>query len=257
MIWFTLVACRETLVPGVPAPERDAQRAWGRLLHQVVTEDGFVDYDLLEQNRQPLDEYVAWLGTENAWKGRMTKDWHHQFLNAYNALTIYQILVRGRPASVLDVPSIVPKPGWGFFVATDFKMDEERLSLYEIEHERIRAKELDYRDHAAMNCGSRSCPPLRNELYRSAELQDQLDEQMERWVADDERGVRIVDGKVVMSPIFHWFERDFVFDSAGSNVCEIAAQHAFGPKRAALKRAVAEGCVYDVFEYDWSLNDAR
>lgn len=256
LVLLTLLGCRETLVPGVAAPERDAQRAWGKLLRQAVTDDGYVDYDVLEADRAALDGYVAWLGTEGAWEGRLNKDWHAQYLNAYNALTIFQVLVRGRPASVLDVPSIVPVSGFGFFYATDFKLDNEELSLAEIEHERLRQKELDYRDHAALNCASRSCPPLRNELYRTPQLNEQLQNQMERWVADDERGVRVVDGAVVMSPLFDWYNRDFEFGSIGQNVCEVAAQFAEGEKRAVLKRLAGEGCPHTTFEYDWSLNDS-
>lgn len=251
-----LAGCRETLVPGVPPPQRDAQRAWGELLSEVVTDDGYVDYDALESNREPLDGYVAWLATEEAWKGKLTKDWHAQYLNAYNALTIFQVLVRGRPASVLDVSSIVPVAGFGFFYGTDFELDDERLSLAEIEHERLRLKEVDYRDHAAMNCASRSCPPLRRELYKVGRLDEQLQEQMERWVADDERGVRIEDGALVMSPIFDWYPRDFEFGSAGLNVCEVAAQYAKGDKRALLRKLGAQGCPHTTFAYDWSLNDA-
>ncbi len=257
MLLLALLGCRETLVPGVPPPERDAMRAWGALLGEVVTEDGYVDYDALEANREPLDGYVAWLGSDAAWDGRLTKDWHAQYLNAYNALTIFQVLVRGRPASVLDVPSIVPKPGFGFFYATDFRMGIEKLSLAEIEHERLRLKELDYRDHAALNCASRSCPPLRAELYKSGRLDEQLQDQMERWVADDERGIRIVDGGLVFSPIFEWYGRDFEFDSAGLNLCQVAAQYAKGDKRALLRKLGAQGCPHTTFEYDWSLNDAR
>ena len=40
---LALTACRETLVPGVSAPERDAQRAWGRALKRAVTDDGYVE----------------------------------------------------------------------------------------------------------------------------------------------------------------------------------------------------------------------
>jgi hypothetical protein len=256
VLLLALLACRETLVPGVPVPERDAQRAWGQLLAEVVTEDGYVDYDALEDNREPLDGYVAWLATDEAWKGKLTKDWHAQYLNAYNALTLFQVLVRGRPASVLDVPSIVPKPGFGFFYATDFRLGDEKLSLAEIEHERLRLKELDYRDHAALNCASRSCPPLRGELYKVGRLDEQLQDQMERWVADDERGVRIVDGALVMSPIFDWYARDFEFASAGMNVCQVAALYASGDKRALLRTLGNQECPHTTFSYDWSLNDA-
>lgn len=253
-------ACRQELTSSAQL-RKDAPKAYEDLLGRVVSPDGRVDYDALEADRGPLDGYVAWLGSEKAWQGRMTKDWHAQYLNAYNALVLYQVLERGRPASVLDVrggglSALVPIAGYGFFHATEFALGEETLTLSEIENERIRWKELDYRDHAALNCASRSCPPLRAELYRTPALDAQLDDQMQRWVADPDRGVRIEGGTLVMSPIFDWFARDFDFFSAGLDVCTIVADHTEDPDTAEQLRALSEeGCPTSTFPYDWSLND--
>src|SRR5690242_1855532 len=98
-----LLACRESLPPPNVDVEKDAGRELTALLESVVTPDGLVDYDALEANRGALDGYVAWLGSEKAWQGRLTKEWHAQYLNAYNAFVLYQVLERGRPASVMDV----------------------------------------------------------------------------------------------------------------------------------------------------------
>lgn len=247
--------CRQSMSSPVKEAKRDATRAWEELLGRIVI-DGRVDYDTLTAEREALDAYVAWLGSEDAWQGRMTKDWHAQYLNAYNALVLFQVLERGRPASVLDVKGWIPKPGSGFFVETQFPLGVEWLSLSEIEHERLRWKEMDYRDHAAMNCASQSCPPLRAELYRPKDLQAQLDEQMAAWVADDARGLRFEGDEVVFSPIFDWFARDFEFFSAGQSLCEIAAEHAVGKRRVRLTELQAKGCPHRFFAYDWALNDA-
>ncbi len=250
--------CRRTMVanPLLP-PTRDAIDAWNEALGQVVTEDGYVDYAVLEENRGALVDYVGWLGSEEAWVGRVTKDWHAQYLNAYNALVLFQILERDRPASVMDARDWFPADGAAFFHLTQFELGVEHLTLSEIENERLRWKEMDYRDHAALNCGARSCPPMRGELYRTPILQEQLENQMRRWVADDARGVRFEGDKALFNPIFDWYGRDFAFFSAGQDLCTIASQHVGGPKRRKLEELAEQGCPHDFFAYDWALNQSR
>jgi hypothetical protein len=237
--------------------DKESGKALNELLGRVVTPDGYVDWDALEADRQPLDAYISWLSSERAWQGRITKEWHAQYLNAYNMLVLWQVLERGRPASVHDVKGMIPVDGWKFFSGTQFELGVEWLTLSEIENERIRWKEMDYRDHAALNCASMGCPPLRNELYRLPALQSQLDDQMQRWIMDDVRGVRIEDGVAVFSPIFDWYARDFEFFSAGQDLCELAAEHAIGEKQQQLRQLAGRGCPHRFSEYDWSLNDAE
>jgi len=255
MLLLLALACRSPMYPPIPL-DGDPRKAYTAMLGQVVTEEGLVDYDLIEANRRPLDRMVAWLGDESSYKGKKARHRHAYWLNAYNALVLYQVMERDRPSSVLEPKGWLPMDGSAFFFETTFEVGERRLSLSEIEHERIRHTELDFRDHAALNCASMSCPPMRNELYRTERLQEQLREQMEVWVMDDERGVRIEDGEVVFNPIFDWFERDFIFTSAGMSICEIAVSYADGPKKKRLRRLADNGCPHRFFEYDWSLNDA-
>ena len=249
------LACRTTLTTDVD-PDGDPRKAYGKLLADVVTDDGLVDYDLLDKRRKALDRFVAWLATDEAHMGKKAKQRHAYWLNAYNALVLFQVLERDRPESVLTPSGWIPKPGAAFFVETAFIVGGEAVSLSEIEHERVRMLELDYRDHAALNCASMSCPPLRAELYTPGELQNQLHDQMARWVMDDERGVRVEGDEAVFNPIFDWFARDFVFTSAGMDLCEIAATYATGSKQAQLQRISENGCAHRFFEYNWSLNDA-
>ncbi len=247
--------CRTSMIPEHVPPDREPAAAYANLLERVVTEDGLVDYDALEADREPLDRYVAWLAGDPM-RGRQSMDRHAFWLNAYNALVLYQVLERGRPDSVLDVNGWIPAEGAGFFYETQFKIEQDWLSLSEIENERIRWMELDLRDHSALNCASRSCPPLRAELYRPAQLDRQLKEQMRRWMEDDERGVRIEAGVAVFNPIFDWYARDFEFFSVGKDICEVAAFHVGKEKAAALLELHEQGCPHRFSEYDWRLNDA-
>lgn len=249
-----LAGCRAVIEPKVPPPDRDPSDAWEALLGSVVTPDGLVDYDTLEANRGPLDDYVAWIGKE---RSIARSNQRHAFmLNAYNALVLFQVLERGRPGSVLDVDGWLPEPGSAFFFETAFRVDGTATSLHEIEHEYLRFKQLDYRDHAAINCASRSCPPLRPTLYDNNRLDKQLKEQMMVWVADDARGVSVRRDEAVFSPIFDWYAYDFDFQTQGEDLCTIAARFAVGPKRTALRGLAARGCPHRFADYDWSLNDA-
>lgn len=248
-----LGACRPVMAPKVPAPDFDPSDAWEALLGQVVTADGLVDYDKLEANRGPLDEYVAWIGKYR--RPPRSNQRHAFMLNAYNALVLYQVLERGRPASVQDVDGWLPKPGSAFFYETAFLVDGTPTSLDEIGTEYLRFKQLDYRDHAAMNGASRSSPPLRPSLYDTTHVEKQLREQMMRWVADDARGVRVEDGVAVFSPIFDWYGYDFDFQTQGDDLCSIASRFAAGAKKLALRKASAVGCPHRYFEFDDALND--
>lgn len=252
-----LLACRTTLVAPVPAPAADPTQAYADLLARVVTNEGFVDYDLLAVNRAPLDAYVAWLG--RARNQPHTPDGGlAMYLNAYNALVLFSVLEHGRPASVKDVPGRwVSTPGAGFFVDTAFAVGRDHLSLWEIEHERIRRRSEDLRAHAAMNCASRSCPPMVRSVFKEKVLDAQLDRQMKRWINDPERGVRVDGDEAVFSPIFDWFSADFHLWTGGDDPCTTAAAYAQPELATNLKTLAARGCPHRFADYDWRLNDAK
>ncbi len=250
-----LFACRATMSSDAEGMG-DPTAAWNSVLGLVVTPEGLVDYDRLERNRQALDEYVAWVGTPKAVPGRPDERLAFS-LNAYNALVLFAVLEDGRPASVHDVPGrLFSKPGAGFFVERQFAVGNDLLSLYELEHERIRGRSQDYRVHGALNCASRSCPPLGSELFTGADLDAQLDVAMRRFVEDPERGVTVEEGTAVFSPIFDWYARDFTVWTVGKDLCAVAAKHARGPLASDLSALSKQGCPHRFRAYDWSLNDA-
>ncbi len=255
LLLLALLGCR-TVMTSDAEISGNPIRQWERVLAQSVTDEGLVDYDHLEANREALDKYVAWVHSSKPWEGKKTRERHALYLNAYNALVLFQVLERDRPPSVLEPRGWIPKGGSAFFVETAFVMGPDTLSLSEIEHERIRMKELDYRDHAAMNCASMSCPPMRPEVYLPVNLDAQLTDQMNRWMQDERTGVRIEGDVAVFNPIFDWFERDFWFTTAGMDRCEIAAQHTTGAKQKKLLELHEQGCPHRTFDYDWALNDA-
>jgi hypothetical protein len=247
-----LGGCQKAVEPRSPVPETDPSTAYEALLMRVVTEDGYVDWTALRQNPEPLDRYVAWLSR----KAAIPEDRdaaHATWLNAYNAWTLLGVLDNGVPDSVRDVKGWLPKKGAGFFYEQTFSLGGQRVSLYTAEHKHIRRGFEDWRDHAALNCASASCPPLRRELYDPARLDEQLDDQARRWAMDPVRGW-YVDGEVVVfSPLFEWFRGDFPTEQPGG-LCQLMARHAESGRQTTLMDMAEKGCPRDFFEYDWRLN---
>ncbi len=258
-LWLTLgvlSGCREDLGPRDGKRDSEAVEAWGNLLGQVVTDDGLVDYDRLAAQRAVLDRYLVHLSARSVLDKKGPKIRHALWLNAYNALVLHSVLERGRPASVLDVEGLLPVPGVGFFVATQYEVGGELVSLWDIEHERLRLYYQDLRDHGALNCASRACPPLRPSLYTVPGLGEQLDEQMRVWLNDPARGVWVDGDTAVFSALFDWYARDFEVWSAGRDPCSVAAEYADEPLASALAVLSAQGCPRRFMDYDWSLNQA-
>jgi hypothetical protein len=124
------------------------------------------------------------------------------WLNLYNAgaLSLAARAFAEGAESVLRVP--------GAFDAPAFHIAGEQLSLDAIEHGKIR-RFGDPRIHAALVCGSVSCPTLHHEPYRGDQLEVQLDEQMRRFLAGGAAQLEMDTRTVYLSRVFLWYGGDF------------------------------------------------
>ncbi len=166
------------------------------------------------------------------------------WLNAYNALAISGVL-KHYPGikSVSDVA-----PDFGFFKAKTFTVGGKSLSLNDIENDIVRKQFGDARIHAALNCASVSCPPLRAEAFRVDALEKQLEEQMRGFVRDASRNrITAATGEVQLSSIFDWYKDDF------KGVGTFVARYLDPPEAAAVQAAEKAGAL-KFLPYDWSLN---
>ena len=82
------------------------------------------------------------------------------WINAYNALTIFHVLNYWPHISSVKTVVKGSEP-YLFFKARVHKVAGRYRSLDDIEHSILRVKFADPRIHAALNCASISCPPLR------------------------------------------------------------------------------------------------
>ena len=125
------------------------------------------------------------------------------WLNLYNAgaLDLAADTYDSAEGTVLRVP--------GGFSRTWASIADENLSLEEIEHAKIR-RFRDPRIHAALVCGSASCPTLRYEPYRGPGLDDQLSDQMSDFLRHGGAHADRTAGKLSLSRILLWYGADFV-----------------------------------------------
>lgn len=245
-----------------PAPKPSAAAAfdqshalWTEVLAAHVRGDAF-DYAKLKKDRARLDQYIGVLESVKpdelaAWK----KNEQYAFwINAYNAYTV-RLVVDAYPIdSIKDLGSLL-KSVWDREVAPlgalapDLK--SSKLTLNEIEHEILRPKFADARVHAAVNCASQGCPPLRAEAFRPADLDEQLDEQVSLWLHDEKRN-RFDESKrrLQISKVFDWFKDDFVRDakSVPAWIARYVPEHEAWLTDPKVKLDI------DHLDYSWKLN---
>ena len=168
------------------------------------------------------------------------------WINAYNILAI-DLARRHYPIDSIRSIGSFFSPVWK---KTAGEIGGRSYTLHEIEHGILRPMG-EPRIHAAIVCASLSCPPLRREPYRAAELEAQLDDNMRRWLADPRKGARIDRSArtLYLSPILDWFAEDF-----GDSVPSFVAAH-LPDADASWIRAQGSALRIRYFEYDWSLND--
>ena len=173
------------------------------------------------------------------------------WINLYNAgaLLLAADARRGGEGSVLRVPGGFRRP-----VVT---IDGEVLSLDAIEHAKVR-RFGDPRIHAALVCGSVSCPTLRPEPYRGHDLQTAMDDQFRSLLAD---GGAVADpeaGRLLLSRILRWYGADFVRPEGMPTFLPVSARRVAESVAPWLDPAVAEWVretrpEVDFLPYDWGL----
>ena len=227
------------------------------VLSSYVDEDGWVIYDVLQPSRQLLDSFNNGLAeVDDATLSNWSEPEQIAFwINAYNSLTL---------KSIVDQTPLKPsiKDITGVWRLRKHPINQNQKTLNEIEHDVLRVDFDEPRLHAAIVCAAISCPPLRNEAFTGENLDTQLDEQVEQWLARPD-GLKIDKsaGEVKISKIFDWFGGDWI-PSYGVDAGFTGSKE----ERAVLNfisnyvsdddRAYLEAGEYTLsyFDYDWALN---
>ena len=186
-------------------------------------------------SRKALDAHLAALASADpkTIAGRNAK--MAFWINAYNACVIDMVLKRYPIKSVMDVK--------GFFKTEGCNVAGSQRSLDGIEKGILRKKPFgDPRLHFALNCASKSCPPLLGRAWTGKGLSGHLDKATAGFIKSG--GARVEGGTLHISNLFEWYADDFKKTAPTT--------HAYIGKYLPAAADASLAIAYD--DYDWSLN---
>jgi hypothetical protein len=249
---FVSALAASTCAAEIPADVVTATTAYGTLLARYVTPRG-VKYEAWRSSGADLksiSEVV--MHYRNADPKALAPDERKAlYINLYNAKMLETVLLGNPKGSIKELSKGVNS--LEIFSRAMLTFDQKTISLNEFE-KRLREEFKDPRIHFAVNCASKSCPPIRPEPYDAATLDAQLDDAVRKYLASPGAVTTRSDGgkaKIVAAKIFDWYADDFK-ESGGA----LAFIQKFGPADAA--DAIAGGkAKLEFADYDWSLNAAK
>jgi hypothetical protein len=232
----------------VPAPRgaargrEDAESTWARVLSRHVDERGRIDFAALAKDPGDLQAFVAWVGAVSPRSDPSSFPTRASvltyYLNAYNALAMYDVIESGIPARLDRIK-------FKFFYKNRLLMGGRRISLYDLENKLVRPMG-DPRVHFALNCMVRGCPRLPREPFRADRLDDQLDAAAKLFFSEA-RNVELQPEKktVRFSEILRIYTRDFL--ARAGSLIDYANRY--------RSEKISTGWKVEFIPYDWKLNE--
>ncbi|UCG24865.1 MAG: DUF547 domain-containing protein, partial [Chloroflexota bacterium] len=228
-----------------------------------------VDYAALRDSQAYADYHEECLAALRHFKpdSLTTDDARRAFwINLYNALVLDAVITFGVQSSVTEGRLGI----LAFFRRAAYLIDGRRVSLEDIEHGILRANRgnpyvpgphfasddprlawslpLDPRLHFALNCGGRSCPPIRS--YSADKLDTQLDLATLGFV-DATVVVRPEKNQVQLSRILGWYAKDF---GGRDGVLKFLVAHLPDDARRDFLIEAGTTLRLKYSAYDWGLN---
>lgn len=188
------------------------------------------------------------------------------WINLYNTLVLDGVIALGVQYSVME-----RRAGITFFRQAAYTVGGQRVSCDDIEHGILRANRghplypgkqfrsydprlkwviepFDVRIHFALNCASRSCPPIR--AYSPETSDSQLDMATRNFLATDAE-ILPEENALYLTSIFKWFARDFggregIIDFVLAHLSDMTERTWLMQQRARVSLRYKP--------YDWSLN---
>ncbi|HVT60903.1 MAG TPA: DUF547 domain-containing protein [Thermoanaerobaculia bacterium] len=235
-----------------PAPD---YAAWNDLLARNYDPARGMNYkDLKGKDGKALADLRQRMATVDV-SGLAPPDQLAYWINLYNISVVSTVVDHYPVNSIRDI-STDPITRLNVFKKETVAVKGGKLSLNDIENQKIRAGFKDPRIHFAINCAASSCPPIRPEAFTGPRLGEQLDDQARRFLNEPNRGVKIDsrDGSVVIhvTKVMDWFGDDFK-NWAGGQVAFIRKY--LPPEKQKLIDAAKGNVKLDFYPYDWKLND--
>lgn len=224
---------------------------WQKFLNKriITNEEGInlVDYpNLTEADYDLLKSYIekmAKIDIDAYNRNEQLAFW----LNLYNALTI-QIVADYYPVGSIEEINISPGlfsiGPWGAKLIT---INRTPVSLDEIQNRIIRPIWNDPRTLYAMNNAAIGAANLNKQAYHGATIEKELNEAATDYI-NSLRGVQVIEGKLIVSKIYDWFNEDF--GGTKRDVINHIKQFAREPLLSQLKHTNT----INGYIYNWHLN---
>lgn len=243
-----------TASPGQASGREDIYAAWERVLVEHVDDEGLVDYRRLQEGpgRADLEAFMQVLADIDPAALATDAERRALWINAYNAVVMWQVVERYPIDSVRDVGTLFGLIG-GFF-KKQYPVAGSRMSADDIEHDTLRARwPQDAEIHWALVCAAFGCPRLPREPYRAEDLDAVLDARGREFLASA-RGMQLDRDEAVLylSSYFDWYEGDF--ERVAGTVVDYVLRFAPEPD-AQWIREHRSGLQVRILPYDWTLND--
>jgi hypothetical protein len=259
-IWTPFSQAGSKVYVGKPCNEKDRpslaevdHASFDALLRKYVDDKGLVAYTQWKANAadmQALDDYLVRVGCVDLSKKTTATNQIAYWINVYNALTIKGILREYPIKSIRDRAGRLG--GYNIWKDLLLWVDNRNLSLDDIEHGILRTLG-EPRIHSALVCGAKGCPPLAQQAYTPAELDQQLTRNSRRFFDrpesfhTDSNG-----GTVYLTPILKWYGTDF-----GATTEEQLQRIRPLLPTGAAPIAGKPGVRVRYLDYDWNLNDQQ
>lgn len=207
---------------------------------------GYIGFDYAATlNSRDFDKLVAGLASFSTGQLGGREEVMAFWINAYNIFAVKLVRENFPIICIKDVGSFI-SPVWDKPAG---KVGGKIYSLNDIEHKILRPMN-EPAIHFAIVCASVSCPDMLPEAYTPAALKNQLKSQVNRFLENKQKGMRI-DRKnktVHLSMIFDWYEKDFT--PAGGII-------SFLNSELAGNRNIPADYAIKHLPYNWDLNVAR
>ena len=225
-------------------------RKWNELLHRyvLVKKDNvnrFYYAEVTAADRKQLQSYLAVMETTPISEFNR----HEQFafwINLYNSLTVETILQHYPVNTIREISSSLFSSGpWGDEL---IKIENENLTLDDIEHRILRPIWQDPRIHYSVNCAAIGCPNLQPAAFNAENIDAMLDQAAREFI-NHPRGASVNYSLLRVSSIYSWFQDDFGGDDAG--VIAHIRQYA----DAKLQTSIEGQKIISQHHFDWTIND--
>lgn len=229
-------------------------RVWGELLAKHYDPAKGMSYKALKaQDKATLDNLRRQMAAVDV-QTLSRPDQLAYWINLYN-ISVVGIVVDNYPVESIRDLSTDPVIRLNIFKKDLVDTKRGKMSLNDIENEKIRNGFKDARIHFAINCAAESCPSIRPEPYVGERIQLQLDDQTRKFL-NGPHGVRLEKkgGQLVVrtTKVMDWFKADF--DKWGGGTVPFLLRYVSPDKRKQMEAAGNQIDVeYD--DYSWKLND--